>query len=415
VPTALALLAFAAALGLAGHRAGKDFAVPGRAGPDLIGMRDFRDAVYYPALAFRKGISPYHAEYVAFHPEGREFPAFSPLTLLVHFPFGLLELDPSALAFFCLSAVLVVAFARLALACCGLPAHADAVLAVAALIVLSRPGQINFYLGQLGVETALGSMLALHYAKRRPAIAGLGLAWASIKPNFAVPLALLMLARRDYRAVSVGAAAGGLGALVAAAVLVANYGSPGAFVEGLAERYGSLASQPAIPPVSATESRIDATSLVTRLAGAPPAGPVKLLLFCACLGVGLAGVGKLRGTSQGEGADSLSGVLIALSVLTCIYHQIYDAVLLAVPLLAVAAAKNDVWRSLTPARRGVLIALLALPTANYLTTTRVFRLLNPPGMTWSAIMSLNAAALLVALAACGAMALRTSRSPRGTA
>ena len=60
----------------------KDFAVPGRAGPDLIGMRDFRDAVYYPVVAFRHGISPYHAEYVAFHPEGCEFPAFSPLTLL---------------------------------------------------------------------------------------------------------------------------------------------------------------------------------------------------------------------------------------------------------------------------------------------------------------------------------------------
>ena len=59
--------------------------------------------------------------------------------------------------------MLVVAFARLALACCGLPARADAVFALAALILLSRPGQINFYLGQLGVETALGSMLALHY------------------------------------------------------------------------------------------------------------------------------------------------------------------------------------------------------------------------------------------------------------
>jgi hypothetical protein len=372
-------------------------------------MRDFRDAVYYPAVAFRKGISPYHAEYLAFHPEGCEFPAFSPLVFLVHFPFGLLPLESSALAFFCTSAVLVLALARLALACCGLPARTEAVFGLAALILLSRPGHSNFYLGQLGLETALGTMLALHYAKRRPTIAGLGLVWVSIKPNFAFPLALLMLARRDYRAVSVGVAAGGLGALVAAAALVANDGSPGAFVEGIVERYGSLASQPAIPPVSPTEGRIDAVSLVARLAGAPPGGPVKLLLFCACLGVGLAGVGTLRGTKQSEGADSLSGVLIAVSMLTCIYHQIYDAVLLVVPLVAVAAARNEIWRSLSPTRRGILVALLAVPAANYLATTQVFTLVSAPGMIWPAIMSLNAAALLLALAACGVLAFRTGR------
>ena len=74
----IAALAFMAALGLTGYRAAKDFAVPGLESENLSGMRDFRDAVYFPVACFLQGISPYHDEYREFHPEGADFPAFSP-------------------------------------------------------------------------------------------------------------------------------------------------------------------------------------------------------------------------------------------------------------------------------------------------------------------------------------------------
>ena len=241
-------------------------------------------------------------------------------------------------------------------------------------------------------------------------IAGLGLALVSIKPNFAIPLALGMLARRDYRAVSVGVLVGGLGALIAAAVLVAGDGPLIPFAKGIAERYGSLALQPAIPPVLPTDGRIDATALVSRLAWATPGGLMKLLIFCGCLGVGLACVWRLRDTRHGEGADSLSGVLIVLSMLTCIYHQIYDAVVLTVPILAVASGSSGLWRSLSPRRRPALVLLLALPAANYLATTRAITLIGGPSVVWTFIASLNAAGLLVALLACGLLALRVRKA-----
>ena len=123
------------------------------------------------------------------------------------------------------------------------------------------------------------------------------------------------------------------------------------------------------------------SSLVARLACAPARRPGEAL---ALLGLprrrDWPASGGFAAPSQGEGADSLSGVLIVLSVLTCIYHQIYDAVLLAVPLLAVAAAKNDVVAiplAGSPRRPNCLARRCRRPTT--WPRRESLRLLNPPG------------------------------------
>ncbi|MEI6170871.1 MAG: glycosyltransferase 87 family protein, partial [bacterium] len=215
-------------------------------------------------------------------------------------------------------------------------------------------GHINLYLGQLGLTTALGTLLALSAAKRRPVIAGLGLALVSIKPNFAIPLALLMLCRRDYRAVLIGVAVGGLGALVATAVLAARFGSLETFLAGMMS-YVSLETPPAIPQILLADGRIDVIALATRFLGGPPSGLAKMLIFGGWLAVGAAGVAALRRTEDSRRADGLTGFLIVLATLTCIYHQIYDAVLLIVPILAVTAACREPWKSLSPMLRSLVV------------------------------------------------------------
>lgn len=405
VRTSVAVLAFAAAVGLTGCRAVKDFTVPGSYDSALDGMKDFRDAVYYPVVAFLEGISPYHAGYREFHPEHCEFPGFTPLTLLIHSPLGLLPLRAAALAYYSLSVVLMAVLAVLVLRCSGLPVRADTTFGLAALLVLSRPGHIDLYLGQLALPMALGTLLTLHFSKEKPWVAGLGLALVSIKPNFGVPLALLMLCRRDYRAVLIGTALGSLGALIGVAVLAVSYGNVGEFFRILIADYASVESQPAIGFLLATSGRIDVCSLAYRVLGGPPGSGLKIFLSLGCLAVGCAGVLALRRRTDQRRADSLSGVLICLTVLTCVYHPIYDALLLVIPLVAIAAARTDPWRRLPAAWRYGLVTLLATPAVNYVATSAAVERIGLPGIPWQAIMSINACVLLIALAACAWLSL----------
>jgi len=88
----LALLAFTVALAPVTARTFRDAVVPGHPELPRFGLRDFRDAVYYPVRALLDGNDPYQpSAYRARYPVGSKFPLYAPLALAFNLPFGLLS------------------------------------------------------------------------------------------------------------------------------------------------------------------------------------------------------------------------------------------------------------------------------------------------------------------------------------
>ena len=65
---------------------------------------------------------------------------------------------------------------------------------------------ITLFDGYFTFELVLATFLAIHWADRRPLLAGLALMIASGKPTFLLPLGFLLLARGNYKALLWGAA-----------------------------------------------------------------------------------------------------------------------------------------------------------------------------------------------------------------
>jgi hypothetical protein len=143
-------LALAAVVIVLAQRAVTRVNPPGRVDPARWVLQDFRDAIYYPVVAFLEGRNPYDQDALArTYPVGQPFPPYLPVTLLVHQPFGLLPQAESGGVFFLCTIALTGAVAALAIGGAGVPVTAAGVLGLTALLLLSRPGNMNLALGQV--------------------------------------------------------------------------------------------------------------------------------------------------------------------------------------------------------------------------------------------------------------------------
>jgi hypothetical protein len=357
---------------------------------------DFERAVYYPARAFLDGLDPYeqHA-YLARYPIDAPFPPFLPATLLLHLPFGLLPPGLSGALYFLVTLALVFACARLALAFTERQVGAAEVIAVAALVLLSRPGRLVLRLGQLSFEPVIGTYMALYFAKRAPWLGGVGLFLALIKPTFGVPLGFLMLLRRQVRPIAIGAALSIVVNMAVVGVLIPRAGGLTPFRSHLAatlqsSRMGIVETD---NPVM-TSLRTDAASLLGRLQGRPLGSRAQALIALAVLASAAVVVGMSTGV-RGPGADGLIAGFVCVAVLLSGYHQAYDLTLLTLP--AVMLARSPPGEPLLhPAVRLILASLLLVLGVNYLASEGALLRLglerNTPG--WLLLTSINAVALL---------------------
>jgi hypothetical protein len=365
------------------------------------GLIDFHNAVYYPALACRQGLNPYSAEYAAQFPVNRQYPLYSPATLWMNVPFTLLPLPAADVAYFIYSFALVLALAVSVLHICSVRLNHVHILALATLILGSRPGHINLMLGQSTLPMILGALWAMQLAQRRPTLAAFALALTTLKPTFGVPLVWLLFCRRDYKAVFLGVAIGGAAAVLGAAPIVAR--------DGLAEFIASLRASQSLhdgdPVIMASTSwtRLDALSVLGRFTESNPAGASEALIAAAVLLTAGLAVYRTSGTSAGEGADSLSALVISAATLLCIYHSMYDALLLVCPWLGLMVGRL---RTQVPAWSiPILWLLVALPAANYISTRSVIERLGLEGLTWTVVASANGLALLAVFALSAGIAL----------
>ncbi len=362
-------------------------------------MGDFREAIYYPVRAFTAGDNPYDTfAYIAKYPVDQIFPPYSPLTLLLHLPFGLLPVHAGEIAYFGFTIALTLVLAALALRGSGLRAGLASVLMLASVVLASRPGHWNLLVGQSTLELVLAAYLALYVGRDRPWLAALGLMLATIKPTYGAPVALLMVAQRQWRALVLGCGLTAAATLVPVLVLV-QAGGVDAFIEALRTSYANFASQGTVDPAT-SPVRVDVLALAARLLGAPLPKPWQLVLTGIVLGLGALGVSRASQPEHGQDGRRLALLLGSLTVLTASYQQSYNTLLLAAPIVAVAADRwaPPPWQR--PAIRLALLGLLALPAVNYLASYSGATAIGRYPTFWLIAVSANGAALFVAYLLC---------------
>jgi Glycosyltransferase family 87 len=373
--------------------------------PDVprFGMQDFRDGIYYPAVALHDGRNPYDVpDYTSRYPVGRKFPLFAPAALLVYLPLAFLPQDGAAVVFLLGNLALTLALAALVLGAAGIERTAARVFGVAALIVASHPGQMALYIGQGAVYFAIGLVLAFTLARTRPGLAGMGLALVCLKPTVGVPAALLLTARSDRRALSTGLVVAALSSLVVLPFLVGASGGVGPFVGTLVDNY-SRWGQDAATKVTESVHRLDAFLLVGRALGRPLTAAEDLVVTGAVLGVAIWAVWRARRFEDPASRPLSTSVMVA-AILVAFYHQAYDALFLALPL---AFAARGAWGRSTLARvcRVLVLGAGAVLAGNYVATQALIDRLGLTGAAWTAVTSVNAIAMLAVFTGCVAAAL----------
>lgn len=389
--------AFAMAVAVLAYRAGPLLNIPGQPDGIHVWMADFRDAIYYPVVAWLDGNNPYDAAlFRGTYPVYNLFPIYSPLTLVLHLPFGLLPFVWSELAYAVATLALLLATVHLASRVVGLDRSWARSLTLAAALLLSRPGYLNVLLGQCTLQVVLGAYLALFLAARRPWLAAMGLALATIKPTYGAPLAILLLARGDVGVVLRGALVAGVPTLLATASLAWQAGGVGPLIATVPDNYVVTLHEDPLANALTSVIRIDLVALLTRPLGAHPGVAAEAAIALVVLGAAGIALWRLAQLPQTAAVRNLSAAVACLAILLCTYHQHYDLLLLIAPALAVCGRR---WPP-TPGGHLLLAAMVLLPFANHLLAGRVVDALQPYPVALLAVTSLNGAALLIAFTVC---------------
>lgn len=355
-------------------------------------MGDFKNVIHCPVLTFMRGGNPYeHRQLTEVCPKRPVFPLYAPGTLVLHAPFGLLPFDSAARAFAAWTVGLTVLMAYLAFRVNDLKPTKAGVIVVAALVLLSRPGHWNLLLGNMAVELTVATYIALYHARRSPMMSAIGLAVATIKPTFGIPLAILMVARRDYRAVALGAGFALLLNLPPLLVLLKRAGGLDQFVQTLIQSQQGWGAIVASSSVN-TAYRADLTGFLTRLAGDPLGGPAEALV--ALLVILPAALAIRSFGQQPEAARRrLSSDIACVAIILSVYHLGYDLVLLTAPAIALALGTLPHGFATERFRR-VMLLLIAGLGANYLTTEAILDHLREHHLVWLLVASINGVLLL---------------------
>lgn len=418
---ALALVAFGALVALWAYRTGTTLAVEGD--PSLWAMRDFRDGIYYPVVAWLDGVNPYSpAQFLGTYPATQMFPLVSPGVLLLNAPFALLPYEQSLVAYFAFSVLLLLAYSPILLTGAGVAITPTRALWLAVFLVAGRPAYAALTLGQGVLPVAIGVTLALHFARTRPFLGGLGLSLALLKPTFGVPLVVLMLARREYRAIRNGILLAVGMAAIPLAVILANTGIHG-FVAGIMETLSEWGGHPSVRLLGSDVGRFDASAALVRLFRLSLADASSLPVALVVIGAAYYASRRLhRPPAPSAPADraesdrrTLSSLIMLLAVLLGVYHQRYDAIVLAGPIVALATRHPGMLSGRT---RLLVLALLLGVWFNYLSTQMAVHVLDltPWEWPWRIVASANAVALSVVFVVACVAALRAPRpgpSPDG--
>ncbi|MFJ6671700.1 glycosyltransferase 87 family protein [Actinosynnema sp. NPDC091369] len=323
-------------------------------------LQDFRDALYFPIREFLAGGNPYLPATMFEHwPVRQAFNLYQPYHLVLHAPFALPGYRVGAVAFTLASLVLLVALAVLAAG--RLRPHVPLALGtavIATLLVLSQVGKAQLYVGQVNPLIAVGAAGALLARRDAPKWAAVALALAWLKPQFGLPLAVLLFVRGSQRVAVTGTAVAALASLVAVVPLVVRGGGVGPFLDVIAVNLAHAGETAYGAVDSMTAQRVDVAAVFYRVTGWLPGGAEPVVL----VGVLVASAVLVRRLDR-MGQPAAADLLTCLAVVAAIVHQPGD-VLIAVPSLV---AVGVVWwgrRCERDWRLGLSVVLLLVPFAH---------------------------------------------------
>ena len=399
----MAVLTFLTIIAVWAFRTVSVLNIPGQ--PEIShrwGMGDFREAVYYPVRAMLDGDNPYDVNrMLEVYPVDLGIFVYSPSALLFNLPFGILPYGLSQLAYFAISAAMIPALALLLLRCVGIAVTAARVFWLAAFIAAGRPVYSALTLGQGSLFMVFGTIVALHFARSRPNLAGVGIAVAAVKPTFGLPLVLLMFVRGDFRALKFGIVFGILTALIPTLVLAASAGGFAELAAGLQDGIHQELQSPNNSLVDSGWMHVNASIALVRLLGVPPFRELGLIVALAGLGLAALALRKyVRFRHEPSGQD-LSSIIMSVAILVTVHHYIYDATLVILPLVVFFASRQTPWNDLMLPFRYGLGTLLVVLWFNFLATDLGLRAagLSAGSSGWNIATSINSAILLTVFGA----------------
>ncbi len=294
-------------------------------------LLEFRDVVLVPGSYLMHGGNPYDPiPYLAQHPWAQEFDPYAPSWFLIAGPLSLLRPGVAALIFLVGMVAVGIVFSRM-LAAWAVPTHALIVApALFAWLNLWYPGQYALTSGSsfivvTGVLMALRSLDRGHWD--HPWLGAVGVALAMTKPQFGVPLVILLAAARAGLLAARGLALCALASLPATVAAMIAAGGP----VGLAASFWrdvQQASSPDSPTglASPLQLRGDLVGLAVRNGLAPPPTLIQILVDVLVLGVA---AWALRRRLD----PRLSALVIVPAITLVPVHVMYDLVATTIPTL----------------------------------------------------------------------------------
>jgi hypothetical protein len=317
-------------------------------------LQDFRDALYFPIREFLAGGNPYDPVAMFDHwPVRQNFNLYQPFHLVQHLPFALPDYRIGAVAFTLASLLLLGVLGLLAARQAKLPLVLGTVV-IATLLVTSQVGKAQLYVGQVNPLIAVGAAAALLARSSHPRVAALGLAVAWLKPQFGLPLTILLFARGSRRVSLGGTAIAALASLPVVGLLIYR-GGVGQFLDVISANLAHASGTSYGAVDSLTAQRVDLPAVFFRVTDwLPPAAEL-----LALVGVLAATAHLARKLDRGdEDSRSVADLLTGVGAVVALVHQPGD-VLIAVP--AMAAVAVVCWRRRKEARwRLAEFALVAL-------------------------------------------------------
>jgi hypothetical protein len=345
-------------------------------------MLDFFSNQYYPVRALLDGRNPHNAaEFLAHYPVTQPYLPYSPINLLLHLPFGLLDPALAGAAYFALTALLTVVLAHTTLRLTGSAPNRSHTLLLATAVLLSRPGHTNLVVGQVAVLLTLAAYLIILDNSRSQLVGALGIAVVLLKVTFGVPLALLLYASGRRRAVLLGVAVSAAVNLPFIALFAVHEGGLGRFIQTALHTYVKYQDRP-----EESYWRVDLSSTLIRFLERP-ISPLGQVLLAGVLLLSAAIVLHRLSKYPTLIARDISIGIICLTTLLVGYHMAYDLVLAMAPFAAVAsrgvpASSNRIWRS-------IFLLLFTIPAFNWFATGTMLSAWHPPHYAWLMVSSLN--------------------------
>lgn len=394
-----------------------DYQTPGPFTPDRQGLCDFHNGIYFPAQAAIVGESPYSDAYAAKYPVARQIPFFSPVILWLHSPLAVLPLRVAEVLNTVLQIALLFGIALVACRAAGFGNRLDVVLAVAAAIVFTRAGHVTLFNGYFTFQIVLATFLAFAWAERRPWASGWMLMIVSAKPTYILPLGFLMLARGNWRALLIGAALSITGAIASLGWIAYREGE-GNWSAGVSAVVQQIADTQEVHRGMEDESpihswtRLDTFAIVAKWADKEPGDLSHLLAMLGLIAVPMWVLWRRRLAQRDDGIAGIDGALAMTAMLTCLYHQSYDALLVVPPILGCLVATPTGWRATSRPARLAIAGLLGWPLVNYLSTQMFLLGWELSDTTTKVLTSLNGVSLAIALVMICVMAINQGKESR---